>query len=893
MIPVLLRAGARYHLRHRWQLALALLGVALGVAVVVAVDVATASARRAFDLSTEAVSGRATHEIFGGPAGVADSTYVRLRMTAPDAAAIAPVVDRYVRLPDHDGRVLRLLGADPFAEAPFRDFVAAGDASFDMGVLITTRSLVIARSTADALGIQAGDSLHVAFGASITPAVVAGIFDPHDEAGRLALADVALADIATAQELTGSIGTIDRIEVRATGEDAAEAVAALRASLPAGLRMIESEARAGATARLTRAFDTNLTALALVALVFGMFLIYNSVSFSVVQRRPLFGLLRAQGVTTRELFMQIIVEAAVLGAVATLLGLAGGSALGAMLVRLVARTINDLYFSVSVSSVHLAPLTFAKAALLGLGATVAAAVPPALEALRTPPRASLARAALERKASHRAPRLAIGGFAAAAVAALLFLLPSRSIIVGFTGLFVLVLAGALLTPAATILFMRAVRPIASRFGAVGRMSPGGVTSSLSRTAPAIAALAVALSVGIAVTLMIVSFRSGVVRWLEQSLQADIYIAAPDIRAGGNVTLAPRLPEAILALAEVEGVSTYRELSLLLPSPDAVRAGGGATSTDPVRPDGRAISADPVRSGGGAISPDPVRAGGGATSSDLVRMFAFDPFQQHRDAFELLDTDPGTAWRAFDRGAVLISEPLAYRRSLGAGDTLVLPTGRGAAAFAVAGVYRDYASEHGVIFMPRQAYDIWWEDRGVTSLGVFLGEGADATEVLATIRQLPAARGVLARQNRGLREATLEVFDRTFLITGVLRLLALIVAFVGVTGALMALQLERSRDIGVLRALGLTPLQVWSLVTSQTALMGLSAAALAVPLGIAMSWAMVHVINRRSFGWSFDLVLTGAPFAQALGVGIAAAVLAGIYPALRMARLRPARALRDE
>jgi putative ABC transport system permease protein len=209
------------------------------------------------------------------------------------------------------------------------------------------------------------------------------------------------------------------------------------------------------------------------------------------------------------------------------------------------------------------------------------------------------------------------------------------------------------------------------------------------------------------------------------------------------------------------------------------------------------------------------------------------------------------------------------------------------------VYRDYASEHGVIFMPRDTYEAWWRDRSLTSLAVFADARAGAEAVLARIRELPAARGAVVRASGNLRDATLRVFDRTFLITGVLRLLALIVAFVGVTGALMALQLERARDMGVLRALGLTPLQVWSLVTSQTALMGLTAAVLAVPLGSAMSWAMVHVINRRSFGWSFDLVFALAPFVQAFAVGVAAAVLAGIYPAVRMARLRPAQVLRDE
>ncbi|MGH7446167.1 MAG: ABC transporter permease, partial [Longimicrobiales bacterium] len=184
MISVLLRAGARYHLRHRWQLALALLGVTLGVAVTVAVDVAIASARRAFDLSTEAVSGRATHEIVGGPDGIADTTYVRLRTSLPAGADIAPVIDRYVRLPAHGGRVLRLLGVDPFAEAPFRTFVAGGDAPFDVGVLLTRRALVLSQSTALVLHVAAGDSLPVSFGTMSTSAEIGGVFDPHDELVR-------------------------------------------------------------------------------------------------------------------------------------------------------------------------------------------------------------------------------------------------------------------------------------------------------------------------------------------------------------------------------------------------------------------------------------------------------------------------------------------------------------------------------------------------------------------------------------------------------------------------------------------------------------------------------------------------------------------------------------
>jgi putative ABC transport system permease protein len=862
MSRLLFRAGVRYHLRHPWQLALALLGVMLGVAVVVAVDVASSSARRAFTLSTEAVTGRATHEITGGPAGIPDSVYVMLR-AGLGIDSIAPVIDRYVRVAASTNgaaaahaqdagtaaagvRVLRLLGVDPFAEAPIRSYVAPASGQLDFSVLLTQRALLLSTETAAAMGLAAGDTVHVSAGTRTSSAVIGGLLEPEDALARRGLADLALADIATAQELAGMAGAIDRIELRmAADADGAARAAAIAGALPSGARLRETAARTGATVRLTRAFETNLTALALVALVFGMFLIYNSVSFSLLQRRPLLGLLRAQGVTARELLTLVLLEAAVLGAIAAAAGLLVGAALGAQLVGIVARTVNDLYFTITVATVHLGAGTLGKGALLGIGATVLAALPPAREAVLTAPRRALARATLERSTRRRAARLGMTGLFTLLAAAALLAMPSRSLVVGFAALFVLILAAALITPAATIGIMGAVRSLLGGAGPVARMAVRGVPAALSRTAPAIAALSVAIAVGIAVTIMIGSFRAGVLTWLDRSLQADLYISAPDFGANRtDVTLDPALPGQIAALPGVDGVSTYRHTSLLL-------------------------------------------------GDDLVTVIALDLFARHEAAFELLDGAPTAAWPAFRRGAVLVSEPLAWRRGLRAGDSITVPTDRGDERLSIAAVYRDYASEHGVIFIDRDAWDARFDDDAITSVGVFTASAASPDQVLAAIRALPAASGIVARSNRGLREATIVVFDRTFAITGVLRLLSLIVAFVGVTGALMALQLERAREIGVLRTTGLTRGQVWGLVTAQTGLMGLAAAVLAAPLGLAMAWAMVNVINRRSFGWSFEMVVGVAPFAQALAVGIGAALLAGMYPAWRMAALAPADALREE
>lgn len=203
-------------------------------------------------------------------------------------------------------------------------------------------------------------------------------------------------------------------------------------------------------------------------------------------------------------------------------------------------------------------------------------------------------------------------------------------------------------------------------------------------------------------------------------------------------------------------------------------------------------------------------------------------------------------------------------------------------------------------MARSLYDEYWDDPDISSLGVFMEEGAVGEEVAAAIRRASMTREgeevrspVVVRSNRELREASLEVFDRTFAITRVLRLLAFGVAFIAVLSALMALQLERKREMGVLRANGMTPSQMWRLITTQTGLMGLVAGVLAIPAGLVLAVVMIFVINRRSFGWSLDMIVSPDILLQAAGLALIGALLAGVYPAWRMARTSPAEALREE
>ncbi|MCP3964034.1 MAG: ABC transporter permease [bacterium] len=848
MTPLLRRASLHHLVRHPWLIGLSVLGVAVAVAVVVGIDLANSSARRAFDLSVEGVAGRATHEIVGGPAGLDEALYARLR-TDLGLRDSTPIIEAVVSSAD-SSRTFQLLGIDIFVDQTLRSFTPSySRAGTATAFLTRPGTTYLGESLAAELGLGAGDRLSIRAEGGTHSLEILGLLSPGDadDLARQALRDLLIVDLATAQELLALQGRLTRIDV--VLPDGSRHEEELRHTLPPGAELARKSARAGALDQMTRAFRLNLTALSLLALVVGMFLIYNTLTFSVVQRRPLLGTLRALGVTRRQVFGLVIAEAALVGLVGTALGLAGGILLAEGLLRLVVRTINDLYFALSVSSVEIPWIGLAKGAALGVGGTVLAALRPAREATTATPRAVLTRSALEGQALRGLPRTAGAGVVLILAAGLLLALPTKSLLVSFGALFLFVLGFAALVPAATLAATRALQaPMRRLFGVLGAMAVRGVATTLSRTGVAIAALVIAVSVTIGVGVMVASFRSTLIGWLGTTLAADIYVAPADPRSRGGATALDReVLEQIESAPEVAFATTYRRVR--------------------------------VRSSLGPVDLGALRA----------ERPAFD-------AFDFARGRPEEVWRKFQAGAMIVSEPLAYHHDLDLGSTVELVTDRGRRSFEIAGIYYDYGSDRGVVTLGRETYDRFWSDREIFSIGIFLKdpESTDREEQLASLRALVGEReNVRWIANRELREASLEIFDRTFVITDVLRLLAVSVAFIGVLSALMALQLERGRELGVLRANGLTPRQVWGLVSAQCGLMGSVAGLLALPLGIALAVLLIHIINRRSFGWTLHMELPPHILLQAVLLSLVAALLAGIYPAFKLSRSSPARALREE
>lgn len=832
MIGLAPRAALRLARRHPWQAGSAVAGIALGTAVASGMGTAVESARDAFALSQRAVAGHATHVVEGGPQGLPESLYPALRRRGLGVRA-APIVSDYVtaRPADEGGgtpRVLLLVGIDPVADRYFRAFARGGPV-----LMSRPGAAVLAASTARALGAAApGGRFRVEAGGRTHELALAATLPEEDAFARAALAGLLVTDIATAQEVLDARGRLSRIDLVLEGDPER-----VRAALPAGAFLAPAGARARAAAEMTRAFEFNLRMLSLLALVVAGLLVYNAVTFLVLQRRETLGVLRALGATRGELFRGVLAEAAVLGALGGAAGGALGAALADGLTRLVLRTVNDLYFVTAMQGAPAGAGPAAAAAALGAGAAVLAALPAAREAAAVWPWPAMRRSHVEA----RVRRFARRGLAAAAVCAAFAGFTLWSGRYGYAGLAAALAAGALAAPAAVRI--GALRGL-GRLPPLVRLAARSVAGGASRTGVAAAALAIALAALVGVSVMVESFRGEVEAWLGDALDADFYVSRP--AAGGRA-----------------GVGGHRLIEPALA--DRLAAAPG------VREAGRRFRTR-VRSGEGE-----------------VRVAVLDSRRDPGYRLASGGAAPAAVWRRFrEEDAVLVSEPFAARRAgVAAGEGIRLRTPGGERRFEVAGVYRDFASEHGFVLMSAATWARHWGPPPVHSLALALDGAAGAADTAARLAAAAGPAGLEVRSAGELRAASLAVFDRTFRVTEVLRWLAALAAGAAVLGTLLAVGLERAPELALLRALGLTRRGLFFLVGTEGALVGAVAGALSAPLGVVLAAILVHVVNRQAFGWSMALEVAPLRLAEPVALAIATGLAAGLWPAWRAARSAPA------
>lgn len=850
--PTLWAASLRHFLRQPAQLALALVALAAGVATIVAVNVATASSRRAFELSMRAVNGPATQVITGGPRGLDQALYVRLFTRAPLSSnpqpVYAPVVEGYITV---RGRVMHLIGVDPFASAALEGpREALPTAPSGIATLTALRSwflepgaVVMAARAARRSGLHVGGPLTVDIGGTQRPATLIGLMSGR----RPGDATLVLTDIAQAQEWLGMVGRLTRIDVRMPpGAAGRAALGELRGELPPGAQLAQAAGQVRETLDMTRAFSTNLTAMSLLALLVSALLIYGAVSFTVVQRRRSIAVLRALGATRGEILTIVLTEAAAIGTAGAGLGILLGLAVGHGLVRLVSQTVNDLYYVVAVQQVTLPAGTVIEALGAGLGTALVASLLPALEVAGSAPQLGLRRSVLEGRAAHVARRLSWLALALALTACALIATSDRSVFAGFAALFLLLLSVAALTPSVLRALARCASRAVSGISSVGRLALEDVAASLSRTGVAVAALGMAVAAMIGVSIMVESFRVSLRHWLEQTMRADIYVAAPGPGVGRpERRIEPAVLHALLATPGIADHSASRSVV--------------------------------VHSSRGDVALDALQLAPGSYAG-----------------IDLTAGDSPAVWADYGRGALLLSDSLAWRLNLRPGERLSLLTPSGPREFPIAGIYHEYGSGVGSAMMSLEVYRRLWRDDAITAIGLYLQHGVDAAQAIPRLEAAAGGRqALLIRSNADIRAMSLEIFDRTFIITRVLYWLAAGIAAIGMVSALLAWELDRARELSVLRALGLTPAGAAMLIQVQTLFMSAAALIAAMPAGLLIAVVLTKVIDRRAFGWHIDMHLHSMQFLNALALALAAALIAGSYPAWRASRAPIAAEMREE
>jgi len=832
--------AARYVRRHRLLALANILGIALGIAVYLAIRIANESASRAFAASVDLVAGRAHLEIRGD----VDERLWPEVARQPDVAAVTGILETIVALPDRPGDYLRLTGVDVFTALPFQTYCLAvgGNAPGDASWFSHPGQIAVTAEFAQKRGLHVGSELRGVVDGRSQTFTVSAIVEP----GETPVNDshFAAIDIGWMQELLRRPGKLSALQILLRDPQQIDSATAALQKVAPGLTVAPPARRSAQVGKMIAAFQLNLTALSMVSLLVGVFLIYNTVSASVARRRVQIGILRALGLSAVQVRGLFLGEALLYAIPGVLLGALGGVALARLLTGTVQQTISALYALVTVDRLWLSPQQFAVATFFGIGTALVGAWSPAADAARVEPVDALRRGTEKPREVSSANRWWLAGLAVLVAGALCgwLALSGWPPWLAFGGALAVLVAAACFAPLA----LRAASAIGIWLG--GRtLLPASrrLLRSLCRNAITVGALAAAVAMFIALVVMVFSFRRSLEAWIGKGIIADLFIApAANQTLGLNSYLPPEAIAWLRARPEVLAADTFRERPVSVNGAQAV-------------------------------------------------MVVLDGAYRHNLTFLEADDTPAMA-RVFAGDAAVVTEPFSRKYRVHAGDAVVVETPRGPVELPIAGVYADYSRDQGILMVGTHWFAKYWDDTRAMSAAVYLRPGASASALEDDFRAAFADADQFAiHSSRALRTGVMHVFDQTFAITEVLRTVSIIVAIAGVFLSMTVMVVERRRELALLRALGGTPGYVGGLVFTEAGLLGCTAAILGVLAGIPLAMVLTWIVNPAFFGWTIQLSL---PWAVLLSTPLwttAAALGAAWWPARIARRVEIAEALHEE
>lgn len=850
--------------RNKVRTFLTIAGIALGVAVMLAIHLANQAALSQFSQSIDLVAGRSNLAIRSLTGNELDESVLdRLDWLHDKHVKFTPLIDQFAVVVGDDGtELVQILGVDMFSDRAFRPLRSQTESkeASDSGDAVNNApfqflqkdSAMIGRQLADRFHLQPGDTLKIQVNEHLVDLKVGSILDP-DGVGKAFGGNVVLMDIGPAQQLFDMRGTISRVDmIVPEGTNKQELSANLQAVLPSGTTVDAPERRTKQVEKMLSSFQYNLVALSLIALLVGMFVIYNTMSISVIRRRFELGTLRALGVGRATILFLFSAEALILGAVGSLCGAGMGLSFAHLALAAVSRTVKALYADQAPASIAFQAEPIIIAVLAGIAMTLLAAAAPALEAVNVEPAEATRRASFERKVQHMSVRLALAGAALAGFAFWASRQPAINgfPVWGFGAAAAAVFAVALVTPIFLNKFLPSVKGLFARIlGTEAGLAVSGLYGALGRTSVAVASLMVGISMMVSLAVMIGSFRDTVIAWVQQTLRADMWVEPAGRKVSSRIgRMSPELVKKLRAVQGIEALEAFIDY--------------------PFEYEG-----SPSNIGAGEIP--------------VVANYGNLPFVDGEKSGDVLRRIEG-------KSAVVISETFAQKHNKTKGQQMVLPALDGPLPVKIEGIYYDYSSDLGFVIMDRNVFRQHFRDDGSTTLAIYLKPGQDSEAVRQALLKAGGSNAQLViRSNKEIKKEVLRVFDNTFAITYALHAISIAVAILGVMNTLFALTMESKRDMGILKYLGASAGQIRKLILVQAGILGALGSVGGLITGFALSWLLIHVINKQSFGWTIQFAVPYEFLLQSFALIMFCSLASGIIPAGIAAKTLAPEALRTE
>jgi len=848
-------------LLRKAQTLMAVSGICLGVAAIVSIGIVNKSVIRSFEESFTQVTGRAGLQITGAQSGFPEELIEKVR-AVPGVEYAVPAIETNGLLAAGKERSIMILGVDVLVDTQVRSYSLSGESADipdPLLFLAKPDSILITRTMAEREQISLDQKIQVQTVQGIRTFRVRGILNPEGPAKAMG-GNLAVMDIYAAQMAFGKEGRIDRIDVSLIrGEDVETVRRRIMEALPQGYSIDTPAGRTRQMETMLSKFQNGFNLISFLAIFVGMYLIYNAVSISVVNRRKEIGILRALGTTRGQILTLFLGETLLISLVASILGVGVGLLLAKTLVGAFGKVISDTYVQTRVTEIHVTWAYPTLGVVSGIVASLIAAFFPARTSSLISPVSAIRSVPYAENGPLTMRRLNITATLSILLSLALFTLYhqsgatscTRSTAVLFTGQLLLMIGISLLTPIFLKGFVTAFnRLLSPRMGVTGRLAGLNLGKNITRNAVAVAAVFFGISVFVSTAGFVNSIKESAIAWLDSVVRADIIVTSGHPSSSTNAQTVPMPIGMGRELESVPGV----------------------------------LSADPWRKVYLSYRDKRVLL----STIDVARRTEYSRFMVvqavSKDGMKMLPR----------RDTVMVSEPFASLFGVKPGDVIALPTPSGPVRFVVAGVVVDYLYDSGTIVMDINTYQRHWGDMLADSFSIRIRPGEKVTEVRDRIQgRFGTDRKIFVLPALEFKNEIRKVLDGMFIFNYALNVITLTIACLGIIVTLFASVLERMREIGTLRSIGMLRRQIAGVVVLESVLMGLAGGILGCGAGIIAGWVNLEGFFRASYGSAGKYFVPYGSIFWALLMAAALSALAGMIPARRAAKTNIVEALSYE